>query len=143
VVGTVPAASFSFGGFMAISEASFTQDGRKRNPGGEIVDMVALKESLSSNRITRYTTIRWADDKLSCNCPGWAFKKSDGRKCKHTKASLACECSDMATIGDFEVAPLVGNTGGTAVITPSIQEVALMSDRTRQHRGINLTRRRQ
>lgn len=45
----------------------------------------------SSNGITNYTTVEWRDPatgeyRTSCNCPGWAIKKSGKpRQCCHTQ----------------------------------------------------------
>lgn len=45
----------------------------------------------SSNELTKYTTVEWADPatgqlRTSCNCPGWTVKKADkDRCCCHTK----------------------------------------------------------
>lgn len=44
----------------------------------------------SSNGTTIYTTVKWHDpatqqQRVSCNCPGWAVKKKDSpRRCQHT-----------------------------------------------------------
>jgi len=41
--------------------------------------------SSSSSKI--YTTMRHEDGHLSCNCPGWCFKKNGkDRSCKHTNS---------------------------------------------------------
>lgn len=39
----------------------------------------------SSHGTTTYETILHFDGTLSCNCPGWTFKRGDTRGCKHTK----------------------------------------------------------
>ena len=47
-------------------------------------------ELLSSNGTTVYTAIRWKLSQLvSCNCPGWAFKKD----CKHAREAGAAKRS--------------------------------------------------
>jgi hypothetical protein len=41
-----------------------------------------VQEYISSNGTTVYTAVRWKkSQQCSCNCPGWAFRKS----CKHSK----------------------------------------------------------
>jgi hypothetical protein len=47
-------------------------------------------ELLSSNGTTVYTAIRWKLSQLvSCNCPGWAFKKD----CKHAREVRGAKAS--------------------------------------------------
>lgn len=57
--------------------------------------IVRMLQRVSSNQITRYTAIEWADPstderRTSCNCPGWANR----RACKHVK-----ELTDNPGIG--------------------------------------------
>lgn len=47
--------------------------------GTQEVKFKKRNEHLSSDGYTRYTATEWRDGTWSCNCPGWAFKKS----CKH------------------------------------------------------------
>jgi len=82
-----------------MADASF-KNGKKHNPDGTVCTIVKIKETLSSNGNTKYTTTLWSDNTYSCNCPGWAMHKRGGeRKCKHTKASAACNGADMVTPG--------------------------------------------
>lgn len=53
-----------------------TEDGRTHT-------IAASQQNLSSNGTTVYTLLQWSNGALSCNCPGWAMKKT----CKHTKAA--------------------------------------------------------
>ena len=43
--------------------------------------------NLSSNGVTKYSTLLWKDGTASCDCPGWTQRISDDgeRSCKHTK----------------------------------------------------------
>lgn len=55
-----------------------------------------LTEHLSSNGMTIYTAVRWADGMTSCNCAGWANRK----KCKHSTAvATATESSHLDADG--------------------------------------------
>jgi hypothetical protein len=55
-----------------------------------------LTEHLSSNGITIYTAIKWADGMTSCNCVGWATRK----KCKHSTAvAVATQSSHLTADG--------------------------------------------
>jgi hypothetical protein len=56
------------------------------------VQQVAVRiiEPISSNGMTRYSTVEWwhptdGSKRLSCNCPGWTSKRGPTRGCKHTK----------------------------------------------------------
>lgn len=63
--------------------------------GNKQIEMVAIKESVSSNGVTIYTTCKWADDSLSCNCLGWANSKHTPKVCRHTKESVKYDYRDM------------------------------------------------
>jgi len=40
----------------------------------------------SSKGTTTYEVVRQPDGSLTCNCPGWVYKKKDAiRECKHTR----------------------------------------------------------
>lgn len=67
-----------------------------------------VKESKSSNGLTKYLTILWNDDVLSCDCRGWAILKKDKatgkpkpRDCKHCKAARSSRFEDMTPVNDF------------------------------------------
>ncbi len=69
--------------------------------------LVRTIDRMSSNNVTRYTAIEWADPatderRTSCNCPGWANR----RACKHVK-----ELTDDSGIGlltdDVELPPQI------------------------------------
>lgn len=83
----------------------------------------------SSNKDHIYEAIEYTDGTTSCNCPGWVFKKSAGRGCKHTRlievglASRDClRQQHMGGVGgathlsrprpapEPEVCPLCGNS---------------------------------
>jgi hypothetical protein len=40
-------------------------------------------KSHSSDKV--HTVKRWDDNSLSCNCPGWVFKRGGNRSCRHTE----------------------------------------------------------
>ncbi len=61
----------------------------------------------SSNGVTTYTTVKWRDpstgeERVSCNCPGWAMKKSGRlRRCKHTDDMMGvktCSAKKVKTV---------------------------------------------
>jgi len=67
-----------------------------------------IKESISSNGLTKYLTILWNDGVLSCDCRGWAILKKDKntgepkpRDCKHCKAAHDSKFEDMTLVGEF------------------------------------------
>ena len=67
-----------------------------------------VKESISSNGLTKYLTILWNDGVLSCDCRGWAILKKDKntgkskpRDCKHCKAARGSKFEDMTPVGEF------------------------------------------
>tara|TARA_Y100001963_G_scaffold141765_1_gene210404 strand:+ start:10900 stop:11220 length:321 start_codon:yes stop_codon:yes gene_type:complete len=62
--------------------------GRLLLDDGSPDDPDIVQEFLSSNGTTVYTAIRWRQSQqCSCNCPGWAFRKS----CKHSKKVAVAE----------------------------------------------------
>jgi hypothetical protein len=86
------------------------RDGKKfpaGKPRAKGKDPVKVKESVSSNGLTKYLTILWADGVLSCDCRGWAILKKDRqgnpkpRDCKHCKASRDSKHEDMTPVGEF------------------------------------------
>ncbi len=58
----------------------------------------------SSNGLTNYTAVKWRDpgtreQRVSCNCPGWAIKKpGQPRGCKHTRAIMGGQPSSLAAV---------------------------------------------
>ena len=113
------------------------RNGRKLNRHtGEDVGPLKVKTPLSSNNMTRYTTIMWEDGVVTCDCPGWTMKKTgpknpDGhRRCKHCKATLASGANDMTFVADF-VAPTQGPEMSGRQFVPQ----------QRQHRKIVLKKR--
>ena len=85
--------------------------------GGQVVGTLELsKESISSNGHTIYTTIKWSDGSVTCNCPGWGVRKT----CKHMKASVACGCRDMVSPNELTA---TRRTVVTAKATPKQAEV--------------------
>jgi len=66
-----------------------------------------VKESVSSNGLTKYLTILWNDGVLSCDCRGWAILKKDGkgnpkpRDCRHCKEARASKFTDMVPVDEF------------------------------------------
>lgn len=67
-----------------------------------------VKESTSSNGLTKYLTILWKDSVLTCDCPGWTILKKDKstgepkpRDCKHCKAARNSKFEDMTPVGEF------------------------------------------
>lgn len=86
-------------------------------------------ERLSSNEMTRYQAIEWADPstaerRVSCNCPGWANR----RYCKHTQ-----ELIDQPGIGllDDETFDLAVGRNATVAGTVTVTK----TDDGRQLRG--------
>ena len=44
-----------------------------------------------------YETVIWSDGSISCNCPGWIFKRAGrDRTCKHTRQVRTAEALDFA-----------------------------------------------
>lgn len=80
---------------------SFNQRGEKITDGKVIMPRHIL-ESLSSNGRTVYTATLWADGDTSCNCPGWASRKS----CKHSKAAASIT-ADVRITRDAGGTPIV------------------------------------
>lgn len=85
-------------------------DGKKYPVGGSHargVNPKKVKESISSNGLTKYVTILWNDGVLSCDCRGWAILKKDKqnkpkpRDCKHCKAARDSDYADMTAVGEF------------------------------------------
>lgn len=88
----------------------FTQIKGSMVYNGKTIRPKKLKESTSSNGITVYVTTLWEDNYVSCTCPGWTVKKgSQPRACKHTKASVAINFSDMKSPAQIVRAQLVAN----------------------------------
>jgi len=81
------------------------------SPQGRGRDPSKVKETTSSNGLTKYLTILWSDGVLTCDCRGWAIRKKhkDGtpkpRICRHCTESLAVEYADMTPVDDFVPAP--------------------------------------
>lgn len=69
---------------VAFSDGVMTVRGQPQRP-------VRVEHWESSNGMTTYTTVEWQDPqtqehRTSCNCPGWANKRSGSdRSCCHTK----------------------------------------------------------
>ncbi len=79
--------------------------GNNRSTG---VSPKKVKVSTSSNGLTKYLTILWNDDVLSCDCRGWAILKKDKdtgkpkpRDCKHCKATRDSRFEDMTAVNAF------------------------------------------
>ena len=74
---------------------------------GDETSPIKIKTPLSSNNMTRYTTLLWGDGVVTCDCPGWTMKKKgpknpDGhRTCRHCKEAIACDGSDMSQTENF------------------------------------------
>lgn len=93
------------------------RDGKKFRAGAPRseagVEPAKVKESVSSNGLTKYLTILWEDGVLSCDCRGWAILKKDHkgipkpRTCRHCKESEACDHADMSPVDGFVPAPQV------------------------------------
>ena len=57
-----------------------------KNIRGKIVKQARFK-SRSGNGW--YLTKKWENGEITCNCPGWIFKRGDApRKCRHTIQAL-------------------------------------------------------
>lgn len=55
---------------------------------------------LSSSGSGQYETIRWSDDSLSCNCPGWTRRNVGGvRTCKHVRLVETSPANAAAVAG--------------------------------------------
>jgi hypothetical protein len=84
------------------------KNGVKTGPDGSKAYPSKCKESISSNGLTKYLTILWTDDVITCDCRGWAIlkKENDGtpkpRTCKHCKASVASNNADMTPVDEFK-----------------------------------------
>jgi len=84
------------------------KNGVKHGSDGSTAYPSKCKESTSSNGLTKYLTILWTDDTLSCDCRGWAILKKDSagnpkpRTCKHCKASEASDYDDMTAVDQFQ-----------------------------------------
>lgn len=63
----------------------------KITPQGNEIAQARSETNMSSNGVTPYTTILWADGTASCDCPGWTRRvvEKDGigsiRECRHSK----------------------------------------------------------
>jgi hypothetical protein len=85
---------------------------------GTRVGIRQSKTNLSSNGVTKYTTILWKDGTASCDCPGWTQRvKSEGmgrrtRECKHTKAMPVWAPWMEAALGGATKKPTRGPTEG-------------------------------
>lgn len=62
---------------------TYFQDGQKITDGQRF-DAIRTEDFTSSNGVTIYTATLWEDHTTSCNCPGWAIRKT----CKHTKTFI-------------------------------------------------------
>lgn len=60
--------------------STYFHDGQKITDGKRF-DALRTEDFTSSNGVTIYTATLWEDHTTSCNCPGWAIRKT----CKHTK----------------------------------------------------------
>ncbi|MEW6545045.1 MAG: SWIM zinc finger family protein [Nitrospirota bacterium] len=58
--------------------------GRKYDNGREILPLRRVTVE-SSDGYTVYTVTIWEDGGISCNCPGWAFRK----RCRHQQQALS------------------------------------------------------
>ena len=120
-----------------LTEYSF-KGTEKRGPSGEVATLTHMKESMASDGIGKYFTKRWSDGMLSCDCRGWTIRKfekhrdSAGKKipkpreCKHTKASVKCDCSDMTPVATFQSQQ------------PAVYQEALMTPSERKSAGIRI-----
>jgi len=104
---------------------------------GESVGPLKVMTPLSSNNMTRYTTIMWEDGVVTCDCPGWTIKKKPTSKnpeghrtCKHCKSAVNTGGDNMTLVNDF-VAPTQGPAMSGTQFTPH----------QRQHRRIKLRQR--
>jgi hypothetical protein len=52
---------------------------------GTAIPSLGTQEFLSSNGVTKYTAVAWADGTTSCNCTGWSTSKKTPRQCKHSR----------------------------------------------------------
>jgi hypothetical protein len=98
-------------------------NGTKTNPDGSTFDMVKVKNPLSSNGTTVYTTILWGDGEYSCDCPGWTilkkdkFKRPKPRTCKHCKEAIKKGAADMM---DVATARANAQSQGTQIAMPAV-----------------------
>lgn len=110
----------------------------KRGPDGEEATLTHMKESMASDGIGKYFTKLWSDGMLSCDCRGWTIRKFEKtrdrngkkipkpRECKHTKASVRCDCSDMTPVETFQSQQ------------PAVYQEALMAPSERKAAGIRI-----
>jgi len=83
------------------------RDGVKHGHDGAKAYPHKIKESTSSNGLTKYLTILWTDGVITCDCKGWAIRKKDSngnpkpRICRHCKEATACNHTDMVAVNDF------------------------------------------
>lgn len=81
------------------------KDGLKYGSDGSVSHITHIKETPSSNKLGKYYTCLWSDGYLSCDCPGWAFKrKGKDRDCKHCKTARKVNYRDMEPAETFNAA---------------------------------------
>lgn len=67
----------------------------------------------SSSGSGTYETLRWDDDSLSCDCPGWTRRCVDGqRTCKHVRC-VEANCGN-------EVAMTHGPVGAAVAVAAAV-----------------------
>ena len=67
----------------------------------------------SSKGTTTYEVVRQSDGSLTCNCPGWVFKKKDAiRECKHTRLVQAGNPGTFSRVGLAGASPTPPVRGG-------------------------------
>ncbi len=83
----------------------------------------------SSGGSTTYEVLRQPDGSLTCNCPGWTFKrKGDVRGCKHTKAVEAGSALRSTPLWSEEKKVKPAQTG-TVTVGPTPKTSATDLDR--------------
>lgn len=77
----------------------------------------------SSDPSREYTTILWADGRVSCNCRGWTFKRpGQDRSCQHTQRyAPSAAPGDVVVSGRKTVARL--KTVAQLAVPPSVDRV--------------------
>ncbi len=85
--------------------AATYKDGNKYEWGKTIPGVVFLT-TLSSNKRTIYSAIKYADGTSSCDCPGWTMHSKSGRGCKHSREVEAMTASRDDTGKAVQPAPV-------------------------------------
>lgn len=94
------------------SDEGVTFPGGVMHVNGNVQRPERAKHWLSSNEITKYTTITWVDPatgqkRTSCNCRGWSTKKrGKKRECMHTKEMEGRGTCDRTPVTDEEIRTL-------------------------------------